>query len=115
MKAETCKKCNIDVFCIEDGELYCIEHHKQNKMIIGVYNPKEKIKECIYCSEEKCICNKTHRIKITINEGELNALEDLGVVDLKTIFLSGRDIEIGEWQKRCFNLWKKLVKKVDRK
>ena len=80
---EICKKCGCDVFCIEDGQLYCVEHHKQNKIIIAVGSRGKKIKECLYCSEEKCICNKMHRnIKINVTEGELNVLEDLGIVDL---------------------------------
>ncbi len=63
---------------------------------------------------EKCKCSKTHRgIKISITEGELNAMEDLGSVDLKSMFLMNRDKEVEEWQKRCLSFWKRMIKKID--
>ena len=116
-KKEICEKCKCDVFCIHKGRLYCINHHKQNKLIfygLEKINNTKKIKDCEFCGCEKCQCKKTHRgIKINLIEGELNALEDLGSVDLKSMYLLGREKELEEWQKRCFSFWKRIVKKVD--
>ena len=74
----------------------------------------KKIKDCKFCAEEKCVCNKVHKnIKINISEGELNSLEDLATVDIKSMYLMNRDKEVEEWQKRCLNFWENIIKKID--
>ena len=70
---------------------------------------------CKFCGCEKCACNERHLIKkFIISEGELNALEDFAVVDLKYMAEKRAD-ELEVLQERCLKLWRRLIKKADKK
>lgn len=80
-----------------------------------------KCMDCKFCGtllkkNQKCsYCKKRNTIKnFVINNAELNALEDLGVVDLKTMFKENREKEVEEWQERCKKVWHRLVRKIDK-
>ena|GEM_PF-2857130 len=89
------------------------------------YNCKKKNKDCKcisckFCDEfvnkgQGCkYCKKRNIIKnFMATNAELNALEDMAVIDLKTMFKEKRDKEIEVLQDRCKGLWHKIIRKID--
>jgi hypothetical protein len=67
----------------------------------------KKNQNCRYCKEKNNVKD------FVITNAELNALEDLGMVDLKTMFKLKRGKEIEEWQKRWRDVWHRFVRKID--
>ena len=83
-------------------------------------NTNCKCKDCKFCGsvnrkDAECrYCKKKHIVdKVMITNAELNALEDLGLVDLKTMFNEKREKEVEIWQDRCRVFWHRIIKKID--
>ena len=77
--------------------------------------------KCKFCGEilmknDECkYCKKRNKIKnFAITNAELNALEDLGITDLKFMFQEKREKEVEVWQTRCRSVWHRFVKKIDK-
>jgi hypothetical protein len=68
----------------------------------------KKNQNCKYCKKRNNVKN------FIITNAELNALEDLGLVDLKTMFKFKREKEVEAWQERCREVWHRFVKKIDK-
>lgn len=69
----------------------------------------KKNQECIYCKKRNSVKN------FVITNAELNAMEDLGLVDMKTMFKLRGEKEVEEWQERCRDVWHRLVGKISHK
>ncbi|MEK6887762.1 MAG: hypothetical protein AABX14_02335 [Candidatus Aenigmatarchaeota archaeon] len=85
---------------------------------------KERLCKCVECkvcstllkkSQTCTFCKKKNTVKnFSINNAELNMLEDICMTDLKVMFKLKRDKEVEEWQDRCRDVWHRLVRKIDR-
>ena len=84
---------------------------------------KTKLCKCVDCKvcgtllkkNQKCtFCKKKNKVNLVISNAELNALEDLGVVNLKVMFQEKRGKEVEEWQDKCREVWHRLVRKIDK-
>ncbi|HLC77110.1 MAG TPA: hypothetical protein VJH04_02805 [archaeon] len=84
---------------------------------------KAKLCKCIDCKfcgtllkkNEFCkYCKGKNKVILIITNAELNALEDLSLVDLKAMLKENREKEVEVWQNRCKAVWHRLVRKIDK-